>query len=85
MGARRRQRSSPQPGLRSLHVQLHDEVLQLRLDVTCQQELRLADIAENLEAAAPKSVSLDSMLVTQEERSCLFEVIVLSGLEVESP
>lgn len=43
------------------------------------------EFIENLEAAAPKSVSLDSMLVTQEERSCLFEVIVLSGLEVESP
>jgi len=43
------------------------------------------EFVENLEAAAPKSVSLDGMLVTQEERSCLFEVIVLSGLEVESP
>ena len=43
------------------------------------------EFVENLEAAAPKSVSLDSMLVTQEERSCLFGVIVLSGLEVESP
>jgi len=43
------------------------------------------EFVENLEAAAPKSVSVDSILVTQEERSCLFEVIVLSGLEVKSP
>jgi len=43
------------------------------------------EFVENLEAAAPKSVSLDGMLVTHEERSCLFEVIVLSGLEVEGP
>lgn len=43
------------------------------------------EFVENLEAAAPKSVSLDSMLVTHEERSCLFEVVVLSGLEVENP
>ena len=42
------------------------------------------EFVENLEATAPKSVSLDGMLVTHEERSCLFEVIVLSGLEVES-
>lgn len=43
------------------------------------------EFVENLEAAAPKSVSLDNMLVTHEERSCNFEVIVLSGLEAESP
>jgi len=43
------------------------------------------EFVENLEAAAPKSVSLDSMLVTQEERACSFGVIVLSGSEVESP
>lgn len=40
---------------------------------------------ENLEAAAPKSVSLDNMVLTQEGKSGLFEVIVLSGLEVEGP
>ena len=40
---------------------------------------------ENLEAAAPKSVSLDNMVLTQEGKSGLFEVIVLSGVEVEGP
>lgn len=40
---------------------------------------------ENLEDAAPKSVSLDNMVLTQEGKSGLFEVIVLSGVEVEGP
>lgn len=40
---------------------------------------------EDLEAAAPKSVSVDSMAVTQDEGSCSFEVIVLSGLEGQGP
>lgn len=40
---------------------------------------------ENLEAAAPKSVSLDNIVLTQEGKSGLFEVIVLSGVEVEGP
>lgn len=36
------------------------------------------------EAAAPESVTLDSIQVTSQDRSCSFEVIVLSGVEVES-
>lgn len=43
------------------------------------------EFVENLEAAAPRSVSVDSMVVTQDEGSCSFEVIVLSGLEVQGP
>ncbi len=43
------------------------------------------EFVENLEAAAPKSASVDSMVVTHDEGSCSFEVIVLSGLEVRSP
>jgi hypothetical protein len=40
---------------------------------------------QNLETTAPKSVSLDKMVVTPEANSCLFEVIVLSGVMVEGP
>jgi len=42
------------------------------------------EFVHDFEAGAPESVSLDSMEVTLEQRSCSFEVIVLSGLEVES-
>lgn len=57
-----------------------------RFSLQAEGEFRACvEFVKNLEAAAPKSVSVDTILVTHEERSCLFEVIVLSGLEVESP